>query len=322
MATLLDRLASHTVTLTSIAGLGIAVLASSSLPISRTAALLPPLGLFVVNVLAAIVTRPSFRRQPALLVFHLALLAIILLAAASRLTYLKGWAEVRSGDAFTGEFDQLQAAPLHFGNLDGVRFRNEGFSIDFAQGGRRRETHNVVSFIDADGVRHERIIGDEHPLELGGYRIYTSANKGFTGTFEWHVAGEPAASLALVSFPSFPAQALRQSYELKLPNARHPVWVQLQLPDDFMPKHQATRFRAPEAHHIVLRYGEQRQRLEPGDEAHLDGHRLRYLRIDTWMGYWIHYDWTRPWLLASTLVAVLSLAWYVLGRITRTPWQR
>lgn len=318
----LGALASHWITLGAIAGIGGGVLLSYRLTFPYTWTLAIPLALFALNLLAAVAVRPAFRRQPALLIFHLALLAIILLVAASRLTYLSGWAEVMTGETFAGELAVDQRAPWHFGGIERVRFVNEGFSIDYAAGGRRRETFNRVSYVDDRGQHTTITIGDEHPLELSGYRFYTSSNKGFSAAFEWTPTGASLPTLLLVSFPSYPAQALRQSYELKLPGHETPVWAQLQLPDNFLAATGPTRFHPPAEHQLIIRYADERKALRPGDEVLLEKNRLRYIRLDTWMGYWVHYDWTRPWLIAAILAAVVSLSWFIVGRFTRSSWMR
>lgn len=317
-----DPLASHRVTLTALIGIGAGVLASNMGWLSHTAALAAPLALFALNIVAAIIARPAFRKQPALLIFHLALLAVVLLVAASRLTHLTGWAEVRTGEEFAGRLENELRAPWHFGSIAGVRFVNEGFFIDYAAGGRRRETSNRVSFLDAQGERRSAVIGDEHPLELAGYHFYTSSNKGFAAAFTWEQLESKEVVLALVSFPSYPTQALRQSYEMQLPGGEEPVWAQLQLPEDFMPESGPTQFHVPPSHTLIIRQGDQRHELRLGEDIRLGQHRLRYVQLDTWMGYWVHYDWTRPWLLAAVVVAVASLTWYVTRRFSQNTWMR
>jgi cytochrome c biogenesis protein len=70
-----------------------------------------PLAACACNLLAAILTNGAFRRQLPLLVFHLALLVLILLLAAGRLTYLKGKAEVVEGGAFEGDLVEVETGP-------------------------------------------------------------------------------------------------------------------------------------------------------------------------------------------------------------------
>lgn len=67
-----------------------------------TLALVPPLALLSLNLIAAVTTNPVFRRSGPLLLFHLALIAIILLVAAGRLSYLKGHVELAEARNFPG----------------------------------------------------------------------------------------------------------------------------------------------------------------------------------------------------------------------------
>ncbi len=60
-----------------------------------------PLVLLAVNLAAAILVQPRFRRQPGLLAFHLALLAVLVVGAIERLSYFHGRAELLVGEART-----------------------------------------------------------------------------------------------------------------------------------------------------------------------------------------------------------------------------
>ena len=63
-----------------------------------------------------------------------------------------------------------------------------------------------------------------------------------------------------------------------------------------------------------------RHELRPGDDIALGPGRLRYEELRTWMGYTIAYNPIVPWMLATVAVAVLCLAWHVLGKMVATPW--
>jgi len=72
-------------------------------------------------------------------------------------------------------------------------------------------------------------------------------------------------------------------------------------------------------HHLVLRVGELRQELRPGDVVALDGGKLAYVGMGSWMGYRVIYDPTKPWLVATTLVAVGSLLAFYARLLRRRP---
>ena len=67
-----------------------------------TWALAAPLTALALNLSAAVATNGIFRRNLPLLTFHLALIAIVALAATGRLVVLHGRAEVPTGGAFEG----------------------------------------------------------------------------------------------------------------------------------------------------------------------------------------------------------------------------
>jgi cytochrome c biogenesis protein ResB len=259
-----------------------------------------------LNLLAALVVHPAFRRQLPLLVAHLALLALVLLVAAGRLMALDGHFELTQGVPFDGTLVDSQAGPLHRTSLQRLSFRHDGFEIDYAPGRKRGATRNAVTWTGDDGQPRSATIGDHLPLVLDGHRFYTSSNKGFAPVLRWvPERGEPV--LGAVHLPSFPAQELRQSLEWQLPDGRA-VWVLLQTDEKLIDPALQTRFRLPDTHRLVLRVDEQRAELQPGQGMALPGGTLVYEGLRTWMGYRVSYDPTLPWLLAAALLAALSLA--------------
>jgi len=87
-------LASLKLTLVILVVLGIGVVVAYLSETRTIWALVLPLTLCALNLMAAIATNGVFRRQMPLLVFHLCLLALIVLIAVGRMTYLKGQLEL------------------------------------------------------------------------------------------------------------------------------------------------------------------------------------------------------------------------------------
>lgn len=320
MAILL-RLASLRLTAALLAAFGVGVLVADAGGLRFAPIVATCLAALALNLLAMIVTNPRFRRQGPLVVFHLALLAIIVLVALGRMIYLKGQAELVEGLEFDGQLVAVDAGAWHPWRLDRTRFVNHGFSVAYAPGLRRLETRNKVSWSDAEGNYREAVIGDDQPLVLDGYRFYTSWNKGFSLLFEWlPVGGE--AGIGTVNLPSFPANALKQAQQWSLPGLPEPLWAMLQFEGELIPEDQEGHFRLPDDFRVVVRYGEQRWELAPGDGqvVALPGGRLRYVELRTWMGYMVTWDATIPWLLAAATVAVLALGWHFWRQFSRRPW--
>ena len=284
-----------------------------------TWALVLPLTLLAGNLMAAIATHPAFRRQGALLVFHLALLALVLLVAASRLCYLKGTAEVLSGGEFAG-LKEREAGPWHRDRTADLRFESSGFTIAYKSGLRRAGTHNRVRWRDGSGLPHEQTVGDQEPLVLDGYRFYTTHHKGFAPVFAWN-SGKGPTEVGSVHLPAYPEHEHRQWNEWHPPGLGQPVWIQLVIEETLLDPSGPTEFRVPAGHHLVIRHGDRRLELRPGESANIGGGELRYVELRTWMGYAVFHDWTVPWLLATCALAVLSLAWHVRCKHFSRPWR-
>ncbi len=271
------------------------------------AAAIAALGL---NLAAALVVHPKLRRQLPLLVAHLALLALVLIVAAGRLLALDGRFELTQGEVFDGRLLDREAGPLYREALQRLRFRHDGFEIDYAPGRQRGPTRNVVHWRADDGSARDAVIGDHRPLVIDGHRIYTSPNKGFAPVLRWlPEAGE--AQRGAVHLPSYPVHELRQSRTWSLPDGRE-VWVMLAFEQTLIDPEGPARFRLPDAHRLVVRLGELRAELAPGETLAIDGGRLQYEGLRTWMGYRVTHDPTLPWLLAAALLAALAFGLHYL----------
>ncbi|TAK70930.1 MAG: hypothetical protein EPO19_06065 [Betaproteobacteria bacterium] len=311
--------ASSRVTLVLLALLAAGIGATYALDADVTFALSAPLGLLALNLAAAIAANPVFRRNTALLVFHLALLALVVLAAAGRLTYLKGQLELAEGEVFNGQLTQSEAGRWHRSQLERAQFANEGFTIRYEKGVNRAETRNGVRWLDDNGALQRAVIGDINPLVLHGYRFYTSSNKGFAPVFVWHPTGG-ALRRGTINLPSYPVHEYRQALEWQLPGTNTTLWTMLQFDEVLLDPEQVSQFRLPEKHNLVVRIGEARHELAPGESISLPQGMLVYERLSTWMGYTVFYDWTLPWLFAACLLAVASMAWHFWQKCAAQPW--
>lgn len=355
LSSVLAVLASVKLTLLVIVAIGAGVLIAYLSDVRTTWALVVPLTLFAVNLAAVIATKPAFRRQTALLTFHLVLIVIVLLIAIGRLTYLKGTLELTEGALFTGKISTSEAGPLHHGRLEDVRFINDGFEIDYTEaslvagtavnpviqnypsasaisapgasvpisdtrGVRRGATRNRVRWFDRAGGEHATEIGDHQPLVILGYRFYTSHNKGFAPMFVWMPdnGGEIRGAIHL---PSYPANEYRQISEWTPPGTDIKLWTQLQIDEIILDPAKPSQFRLPERYKIVIRHGADRHELHPGSRVKFPGGVLLYEGLTTWMGYTVFYDWTISWLLGACIVALLSLAWFFWRKFFLRPWQ-
>jgi hypothetical protein len=266
------------------------------------------LGLLGLNLVTALVVHPLLRRQLALLVFHLALLALLVLVGVGRLAALDGRFELTQDVPFDGHLLDQDSGPLYAEALQGLSFAQHGFEIDYAPGRKRGATRNRVSWRDADGQAQSATIGDHRPLVIAAHRFYTTPNKGFAPVLRW-LPDRGEALLGAVHLPSFPAHELRQSREWTLPDGRE-VWVMLHVDETLIDPNRASAFHLPDAHRLVVRIGAARFEVAPGERIGIDGGTLVYEGLRTWMGYRVSYDPTLPWLLAASLLAAFALAWH------------
>lgn len=284
-----------------------------------TLPLVLPLTLLALNLLAAVASNKTFRRQTSLLVFHLALIAIVVLVALGRMSYLRGAAEVVTGTGFSGLIHQ-DAGPWHWNRLGDVHFTNAGFSIRYQPGLQREKTINRVRWVDEEGHPKIADIGDIDPLVIRGYRFYTTHNKGFSLLFRWLPKQGGAPTVGSVNLPAYPTHEHEQAREWHLPGLDAPIWTMLDFDEVLIDPERNAEFRLPHRHEVIVRIGEQRWTLTPGGQIALDNGTLVYEGLRTWMGYAVFYDWTIPWLLAACLVAVLALAWHFRNKYFSRPW--
>jgi cytochrome c biogenesis protein len=155
---------------------------------------------------------------------------------------------------------------------------------------------------------------------LAGYRFYTTHNKGFAPLLRWIPKGSEQAVTGDIHLPSYPGNALRQSREWTPPGATRPLWLLLEFDEVILTPGARSRFRPPKAHTLVLREAERRFELQPGGRVELTQGTLHYLGLGSWMGYTVSYDWTRPWLIATSLVALFALGWHLWRRFFTRPW--
>lgn len=279
-----------------------------------------PLAALAINLAAAIATNGVFRRQLPLLLFHLALIALLLLAALSRLMVLHGRAEVTSGTPFHGLM-QVDAGPWHIGALDQVMFVSEGFEIEYLPGPQTDLLRSRLRWRDEAGREQVGLAERNRPITLHGYRIAPSSNKGFAPVLRWQRNGG-ASVVASVHLPPYPAQALKQSVTWRPDGAQEELWIHLDVADDLIPRDRRSQFRLPDRQTLVVRVGGHRFELDPGESLEVAGGRLEYRELRTWMGYTFFHDWTIPWMLAACVIAVISLSWHFWRKYAATPWNR
>ncbi|MBW2724181.1 MAG: cytochrome c biogenesis protein ResB [Deltaproteobacteria bacterium] len=267
-----------------------------------------PLGLLVLNLLAALMVNAKFRRQPPLLGFHICLLLIVFLAGVGRLTYFDGRLEIAEGQALDpAQVEVTQQGAFHRWQLAQGSFEQGEIRVNYAPGVRREATRSVVRIRDSTGRWRTETIGDDAPLIVDGYRFYTTSNKGWAILLNWHGA-DGEALRGVVHLPSYPFRSLKQVRDWNLPSGER-VELRLELPE--VPREKAWALqRDGQRATLVVKLGERVQPLEPGDSLRLGQGTLQFEGLRIWMGYRVSFNPILPWIAAAAVAAVLFMAWH------------
>jgi cytochrome c biogenesis protein len=308
MTAMLRKLASNRLTLVGMVALGAGAALNYDNPVTTPVwVLVIPLAMLAVNLCAAVISDPRINRRGGLLVFHLGLLAIVILAAVGRLTHMEGKIELTEGDAFSaGDLMEVRQGPWHLGNLADVDFVQGPFTVDYGTGLARGPTRSQILIADEQGGWERRVVGDDTPLLTGGYRIYTTFNKGFAPILTW-IPDRDAPVTGAVHMPSYPLFEHRQANRWTPADGEEiRFWLQLEtgLKPDGNWRLDPEKSRGV----LVVRSGEQRIELEPGQTARLDHGSLRYERLASWMGYKVFYDPTLHWMFLAAVIAIIGLS--------------
>lgn len=282
--------------------------------------LVAPMALLAVNLSAAIATNSRINQQPGLLIFHVSLLLIVVLAAIGRLTHMDAHLELVAGTEFTPDsLLEVNAGPLHMGDIERVRFIQGPFTVQYAPGLRRGLTHSHVNVQTPTGDWEENVVGDDRPLVVDGYRFYTTFNKGFAPILTWNPDnGEPVTGS--VNMPSYPLFDYKQDNRWIPPGSSEEIKFWLQLDTGMNEDAHWTLDGRTSTGVLIVTSGEQRHEVPVGESVRLDHGVLRFEALTTWMGYRLFYDPTIQWMFFVSIMGVLGLSHYFWNKINLQPW--
>lgn len=300
---------------------GMVLLAALALASYKSASLaslwlVVPLALLALNLAAAIVSNPRFRRQPALLVFHLCLLTIVVLAGVGLMTRLEARVEIAEGQVFDpAAVEVIGRGPWYRSRLQEVKFVQDRIEIDYAPGLRRGETRSAVRLAQDNGHFRGATLSNNRSLEAAGYRFAPTANKGIAAILTW-LDDSGRIATGAIHFPSYPLYEWKQENTWRTPRGESLVMV-LQVPKRPSSEPRWTFKREALSAQVLVKRDARTVQLRPGESIRLEGGSLRLDDIRLWMGYRIDYNPVLPWLLATALIAVLALA----AHFRRRFWQ-
>lgn len=313
-------IASLKITLVGLVLLGIgAALSYDNQPGAVVWVVVIPLAFLAINLLAAIFSNSRINSQPGLLTFHLALLGIVALAAIGRLIYLDAHIEIVESQPFDpSELTEEFKGPLFSGSLEKVHFIQGPFTVDYGAGMLRGLTFSQVFIPDEQGNLVKKVVGDDRPLIIEGFRFYTTFNKGFSVLLTW-IPEQGSPVTGTVNMPSYPLFDYKQGNTWTTPNNQEiKFWLQLQTG---MTVDEAWRLDGKNASGVlVASHDKQRIELQPGDAISIVGGQLRYDKLLTWMGYKVFYNPTIIWLFIVSLISVFGLSWHYWVKMASRPW--
>ncbi len=316
----LRRLASTRLTLLGMALLAIGAGLSYGNPVEISAwVLTAPLLFLALNLFAAILTQPGINRRPGLLMFHIGLLSICILAAIGRLTHFEARVEVSQDSAFDmAAMEDVQIGPLHQGELDKIQFVQQAYTVEYRAGLVRGITRSHVLIPDKQGAWQPKVVGDDTPLIIDGYRFYTTFNKGFAAVLTW-VTEQGDAMTGTLHMPSYPLFDYKQANSWTPPGSQDEIKFWLRLETGYDKEADWLLDGSKSDGVLVVNDGDQRIELQPGQGIELPGGYLRYEALSTWMGYKIFYDPTLTWLFIAAMLTVFGLCLHYWSKFQNQP---
>ncbi|RKZ69310.1 MAG: hypothetical protein DRQ44_03235 [Gammaproteobacteria bacterium] len=265
-----------------------------------------PLLVLAVNLLAAIAVNPRIRQNSGLLIFHICLLALVLLAALAQLTSMKGRVEIVQGQVFDSEqVTVVQRGPWHsLQALKQLRFAQGDIQVDYTENLRRGATRSQLT-VNGESF----VVGDNRAFFAHGYRFYTTSNKGYAAMLSWF--GENGQSIqGAIHFPSYPLYDWKQDNQWLTP-AGQLLKMKLISSKQTQPDNswQLDSRKASGSLQIELASGKQ-QTLNAGQRIEFQGGVLEFVEVRMWMGYSIYYNPWLAWFFAASIVGVFGLAWH------------
>lgn len=281
-------------------------------------AIIPAVSLLMVNLIAAIFSNTAFKKSLSLLIFHLALAAMLPVALLGQLSGLSGRVEVPEGGQFTGRLDQYDGGFLHDNQLEQLNFTLLAVNALHIPGKRAQELRARI-LIDNGENQYQQVVAEHRPLVFGGYRFYVTKNIGFAANFTW-LPKQGNAEFFSINFPWFAGNELSQANTMTLGDLG--LWFKLEGTDDVLDPMTTSRFIPPRNHYLVVRNGAKRDQLKPGQQLQLKEGLLIYNGLHSWQGFKVEYDTTKAWVLACAFLACFAMAAYYWQRFSQRPWQR
>jgi len=278
-----------------------------------------PLALLGLNLLSVIFINKRFRQQHGLLVFHLGLLAIIVLTGIGLMTRLSARVELVEGQSFDpAEVVTIKQGPWHPLQLDEVHLVQGPVRVDYLSGLLRDETQSRIwTGRDADPM-DSRMVTTREPFKAAGYRFQPTANKGYAVILTW-TGVDGQTDTGAVHMDSFPLYEWKQENDWVTPQGEK-LTLQLQQPSPVQADGPwSLQSSDLSASQLVIHRGNQSIPLERGGSVQVQGGQLQFEDVRLWLGYSIEYNVTLLWQFVAAIIAITGLAVHFLQKFAQVP---
>lgn len=132
------------------------------------------------TVVRTISAERGYGKETGNIVFHLALVGLLVVTAWGQLVHYRGQAMITEGDTFVNsalDYDSFEAGALFDADeVDPYRIRLDDFEGTFTVDAQARDFTASVTLFETDGTTSEQTIRVNHPLSVGGSRVYLMGN--------------------------------------------------------------------------------------------------------------------------------------------------
>lgn len=145
-------------------------------------------------------------RETGNLVFHLALVGLLVVTAWGQLVHYRGQIVIVQGDTFVNaplDYDSFDTGAWYDAQaMEPFRIRLDDFHSVFTDAGDARDFAADVTLLSADGASREQTIRVNHPMETHSTRVYLSGNGYAPDVTITDASGEVAFSGPVIFLPS------------------------------------------------------------------------------------------------------------------------
>ena len=270
-----------------------------------------PLSIIGVNLLSAIIINRRFRQQGGLLLFHIGLLAVILLAAVGTLTSFDARLEITEGQAFNAsDVEVMHEGIFHSKHLQDIEFIQGKVEVDFVSAQRRGNTRSQIYLPGQANRPASLTIGDKATFKQGGYRFLTTGNKGYSMILTW-ISPDGEESTGAINMPSYPFFEWKQENEWVAPNGER-ILLKLNFQEDARNDPVAAWTLSSEEidAHLLVNTARGQFILKPGESLALNNGAIYFDDVRLWMGYRIDYNATLIWQFLAATIAIVGLCFH------------